>query len=78
MEEMVTAKDFRLKFTKMCEKVLNGKSFIVVKHSRPIFRVDPISKNASDLLDRVSSIPAQSPSLEEINGIVHKIRREIQ
>ncbi|MFC1585891.1 hypothetical protein ACFL5V_10120 [Fibrobacterota bacterium] len=78
MEEMVTAKDFRLRFKEMCDKVLEGKSFIVLRRSRPVFRVEPLERNSSDLLNKVAAATGQEPSLEEINDIVHKVRREIK
>ena len=78
MEEMVTARDFRLKFREICTKILQGKSLIVVRRSRPIFRVEPIEESPSDLLNRTSSDPEQGPPMEEIADMVHAIRRKIK
>ena len=78
MEEMVTARDFRLKFKEICDKVLKGSSLIVVRRSKPIFRVEPLVKDQNDLLNRAAADSQEGPSLEEVNDIVHTIRKKIK
>lgn len=77
MEQMVSAKEFRLHFTEMCEKILKGTSLLVLKRSKPIFRAEPLINSHADLLDRVKGTPGKALSLEEINEVVHRVRREI-
>ena len=77
MEEFVSAKDFRLKFTEMCQKVLSGRSFTVLRRSKPIFQVIPMKNDVSDLLNRASENGDQGPSLNELNAIVHQVRQEV-
>lgn len=40
---IIGLKDFRLNTQSYIEKIWKGQSFIVVKRSRPVFRLEPIS-----------------------------------
>ena len=43
-EMIIALKEFRLNTQKYIDASLQGHSFIVVKRSRPIFRIEPISE----------------------------------
>ena len=46
MEEIIALKDLRQKMSEYAKKVKQGKSFIVVKRSRPLFRITPIENDS--------------------------------
>jgi antitoxin (DNA-binding transcriptional repressor) of toxin-antitoxin stability system len=48
MENTVALKDLRLNMEKYTNEVALGKSFIVIKQSKPIFRMTPINSNGAD------------------------------
>lgn len=43
----VSLKDLREQFPKYIEAIANGQSFTVVKRSKPIFQINPISDEGS-------------------------------
>jgi prevent-host-death family protein len=45
MENIIGLKDLRQKMSEYSEKVKEGKSFIVVKRSKPLFKISPIQEN---------------------------------
>ncbi len=45
MENIIGLKDLRQKMAEYSEKVKKGKSFIVVKRSKPLFKISPIQEN---------------------------------
>jgi len=45
MENLIALKDLRLNMEKYVQKIKTGQSFIVLKQSKPIFRVAPIEKD---------------------------------
>jgi len=45
MENIIGLKDLRQKMSEYAEKVKAGKSFIVVKRSKPLFKISPIQEN---------------------------------
>jgi antitoxin (DNA-binding transcriptional repressor) of toxin-antitoxin stability system len=48
MENTVALKDLRLNMEKYTNEVASGKSFIVIKQSKPIFRITPINSDDAD------------------------------
>ena len=42
MENIISLKDFRLNVQKFADKTKKGKSFLIVKQSKPLFRVSPV------------------------------------
>jgi len=44
MENIIGLKEFRADVPKIAGKVARGESFIVVKRSRPIFKVSPVDE----------------------------------
>lgn len=53
MDEIVGLKEFREKLPAYEKKVAEGVSFVVVKKSRPIFRVSPVDQQSDDLWEEV-------------------------
>jgi len=76
MTRYISTKEFRQRIPKISEDLKNYGEIIVLKKSKPQFRVVPFEEVPSDLLDRATAIqdPAQ-PDLQEIAGLVHKIRK---
>ena len=75
MTQYLSAKEFRQRIPKISEDLKRWGEIIVLKKSRPQFKVVPFEEVPLDLLDRATAIqdPAQ-PDLQDIAGIVHKIR----
>lgn len=44
MEKMIALKDLRLNMDKYTSEVKAGRSFIVLKQSKPIFKISPIDE----------------------------------
>ena len=71
----VSAKEFRQKFSDMAKEIKRAGEIIVLKRSKPLFRVVPFEEMPSDLLDRVSAVKDNTqPDLQEISRIVHEMR----
>ncbi len=45
MEKIIGLKDLRQKMSEYAEKVKAGKSFIVVRRSKPLFKITPIEED---------------------------------
>jgi prevent-host-death family protein len=76
MSQYMSAKEFRLRFSEIVENLKRTGEIVVLKRSKPLFKVVPFEKTPSDLLDRAASITDMSqPDLQEISRIVHKVRR---
>lgn len=75
MTQYLSAKEFRQRIPKISEDLKKWGEIIVVKKSKPQFKVVPFEEIPLDLLDRATEIqdPTQ-PDLQDITGIVHKIR----
>ena len=75
MPKYISAKEFRRRFPDMAEELKHSAEIIVLKRSKPLFKVIPFEEFPSDLLDRASLCEDRAqPQLEEISKIVHKIR----
>ncbi len=75
MARYVSAKEFRLRFSEMAEDLRKSGEIVVVKRSKPLFKVVPFEEVPSDLLDRVAAVKdRKQPDLQEISRIVHKVR----
>jgi len=71
----VSAKEFRQRFSDMAGEIKRAGEIIVLKRSKPLFKVVPFEETPSDLLDRVSTIEDNTqPDLQEISRIVHELR----
>ncbi len=75
MTQYLSAKEFRQRIPRISEDLKRWGEIIVLKKSKPQFKVVPFEEVPLDLLDRATAIqdPAQ-PDLQDIAGIVHKIR----
>ena len=75
MTQYLSAKEFRQRIPTISEDLKRWGEIIVLKKSKPQFKVVPFEEVPLDLLDRVNVIqdPAQ-PDLQDIDAIVHKIR----
>ncbi len=43
--QIIALRDFRLHTQSFIDKIADGQSFIVVKRSKPVFRLEPIDKS---------------------------------
>ena len=76
MARYVSAKEFRLRFSEMVDDLRKSGEIVVVKRSKPLFKVVPFEEVPSDLLDRAAAVKDSNQlDLQEISKIVHKVRR---
>jgi prevent-host-death family protein len=76
MPQYVSAKEFRQRFTEIVEDLKRTGEIVVLKRSKPLFKVLPFEEMPADLLNRASTIEdSGQPDLQEISRIVHKLRR---
>jgi len=75
MTKYISAKEFRQRFPDIAGDLKRWGEIIVLKRSRPLFKIVPFEESPSDLLDRSVSIQdSTQPELKEISRIVHKLR----
>ena len=75
MARYVSAKEFRQRFTEIVEDLKQTGEIVVLKRSKPLFRILPFEEIPSDLLNRASSTEdSAQPDLQEISRIVHEVR----
>ena len=75
MPRYVSAKEFRQRFTEIVEDLRQTGEIVVLKRSKPLFKVLPFEELPSDLLNRSSSSQdSGQPDLQEISRIVHEVR----
>jgi len=75
MARYISAKEFRQRFSDMVEDLKEAGEIVVLKRSRPLFKVIPFEHAATDLLDRASAVEDNTrPDLQEISRIVHELR----
>jgi antitoxin (DNA-binding transcriptional repressor) of toxin-antitoxin stability system len=72
----MSAKDFRSRLPVIEEDLKRWGEIVILKRSKPLFKVVPFEEAPSDLLNRASETqdPSQ-PDLQEISRIVHEIRK---
>jgi prevent-host-death family protein len=76
MARYVSATEFRLRFSEMVEDLRKSGEIVVVKRSKPLFKVVPFEEVPSDLLDRASAVKDRRQlDLQEISKIVHRVRQ---
>jgi prevent-host-death family protein len=76
MPRYVSAKEFRQRFSEIVEDLKRTGEIVVLKRSKPLFKVVPFEQVPSDLLNRASTVTdSGQPDLQEISQIVHKLRR---
>ena len=75
MAKYMSAKEFRQRFPDVIKELKKVGEIIVLKRSKPLFKVVPFEEMPSDLLNRVSAIEdSTQPDLQEISKLVHKLR----
>jgi len=75
MPGYISAKEFRQRFSEISDDLKRFGEIIVLKRSKPLFKVLPFEEVPSDLLDRASTIKDNGQmDLQEISRIVHGIR----
>ena len=75
MAKYLSAKEFRRQLPRVAEYLERWGEIVVLKRSKPLFKVTSYEEKPSDLLDRAAAIEDISqPSLEEISRIVHELR----
>ena len=76
MTRYISTKEFRQRIPNISEDLKRYGEIIVLKKSKPLFKVVPFEEIPSDLLDRAAAIqdPTQA-DLQEIAGLVHRIRK---
>ena len=75
MYRYMSAKEFRRRFSDMGEELKKAGEIIVLKRSKPLFKVVPFEEVPTDLLDRSSVIVDNTQlDLQEISRIVHEVR----
>lgn len=76
MTQYISAKEFRLRLSSIAEDLKKAGEIIVLKKSKPLFKIVPFEKIPSDILDRSNTITDNSqPDLQEIAKIVHNMRK---
>lgn len=76
MAKYVSAKEFRQRFPDVVEDLKRWGEIVVLKRSKPLFKVVPFEESPSDLLDRAAATQdGGQPDLGEISRIVHKLRK---
>jgi antitoxin (DNA-binding transcriptional repressor) of toxin-antitoxin stability system len=75
MTGYISAKEFRQRFSQISEDLKQYDEIIVLKRSKPLFRILPFEAVPSDLIDRAATLKDDSQmDLEEISRIVHDLR----
>ena len=74
MPGYISAKEFRQRFSNISEDLKRFGEIIVLKRSKPLFKVLPFEEVPSDLIDRASAIKDNGQmDLQEISRIIHAI-----
>jgi antitoxin (DNA-binding transcriptional repressor) of toxin-antitoxin stability system len=76
MPKYVSAKEFRSRFPEVVKDLKRWGEIVVLKRSKPLFKVIPFDQSCLDLLDRAEpSKDGSQPDLYEISQIVHRLRK---
>ena len=76
MTKYLSAKEFRNRLPAIAEDLKRWGEIIILKRSKPLFKIVPFEESPSDLLDRAAVTEDRSPpDLQEISRIVHNIRQ---
>ncbi len=76
MPQYVSAKEFRQRFSEIVEDLKLAGEIVVLKRSKPLFKIIPFEEIPSDLLNRSSAVQdSGQPDLQEISRIVHALRQ---
>jgi prevent-host-death family protein len=75
VSQYVSVKESKQRFTEIVEDLKRTGEIVVLKRSKPLFKVIPFEEISSDLLSRASTIEdSGQPDLQEKSRIVHKVR----
>ena len=74
MPKYISAKEFRQRFPYVGEDLKRWGEIVILKRSKPIFKVVPFEESPTDLLDRAAMDDSGQPDLQEISRIIHKLR----
>ena len=76
MPQYVSAKEFRQRFSEIVDDLKKAGEIVVLKRSKPLFKIVPFEEIPTDLLNRASTVQdSGQPDLQEISQIVHEFRR---
>ena len=76
MPKYVSAKEFRRRFPEIAEELKRWGEIVVLKRSKPLFKIVPFNPSHGDLLVRAGETRDNSqPDLSEISRIVHRLRK---
>ncbi len=76
MPKYISAKEFRQRFPEVAEDLKRWGEIVVLKRSKPLFKVVPFDQSFPDLLDRAAETKDDAqPDLSEISRIVHRLRK---
>ena len=75
MTKYISAKEFRSRLPYVADDLKKWREIVVLKRSRPLFKVVPFEESPADLLERArSKEDAVQPELSEIADLVHAVR----
>lgn len=74
MAKYMSAKEFRRSFPDVAEALRRCGEIVVLKRSKPLFKIVPFEDVPTDLLERASMQDSTQPDLQEISRIVHRLR----
>ena len=76
MAKYLSAKEFRQQMPQIAEDLARYGEIVVVKRSKPLFKVVSFEESPADLLDRSSALDDPGhPSLSEMSSVVHEIKK---
>jgi antitoxin (DNA-binding transcriptional repressor) of toxin-antitoxin stability system len=76
MTQYISIKEFRLRLSTVAEDLKKAGEIIVLKKSKPLFKIIPFEEVPSDILDRANAhFDNSQPDLNEITQIVHNLRK---
>ena len=70
-DTIIALKEFRLNAQKYIDASSKGHSFIVVKRSRPVFRIEPVEEKWETIAD-FSSLPGGGISAKKLLAALRK------
>lgn len=72
-ENILAFKDFRLNAPKYLKQVAEGKSFLVIKRSRPAFRIEPVNEIWETIGD-FSKMPGGGVSIKTLRKALRQAK----
>ena len=76
MTQYMSAKEIRQRFSEITEDLKKFGEIVVLKRSKPLFKIVPLEEDPSDVLNHSSTAQdSGQPDLQEISRIVHELRR---